>query len=103
MRVYELNPLRDPRWNELVKRHPYGTVFHSLSWLEALSSTYGYDPVVITSSAPSEPLTNGLVFCRIDSWLTGRRFVSLPFSDHCEPLVDSAAELDYLLASMKCQ
>lgn len=25
-------------------------------------------------------------FCRIKSWLTGRRLVSVPFSDHCEPL-----------------
>ena len=32
-----------------------------------------------------------MVFCQIDSWLTGRRLVSLPFSDHCEPLVDSQA------------
>jgi hypothetical protein len=32
-------------------------------------------------------LTNGIVFCRISSWLTGSRLVSLPFADHCEPLV----------------
>jgi lipid II:glycine glycyltransferase (peptidoglycan interpeptide bridge formation enzyme) len=31
------------------------------------------------------------VFCQIDSWLTGRRIVSVPFSDHCEPLLDSAS------------
>jgi hypothetical protein len=30
-----------------------------------------------------------LVFCRVRSWLTGRRSISLPFSDHCEPLVES--------------
>ena len=32
-------------------------------------------------------MTNALVFCRVYSWLTGRRLVSLPFADHCEPLV----------------
>ena len=37
-----------------------------------------------------------LVFCRIHSWLTGRRLVSLPFSDHCEPLYDSEEELQFL-------
>src|SRR5271166_3886457 len=103
MRVYELNPLEDPRWDDLVQRHANGSVFHSSHWLEALCSTYGYQPVAITTSAPNQPLTNGLVFCRIESWLTGRRFVSLPFSDHCEPLVNSAAELDYLLSSMERQ
>ncbi|HTT17811.1 MAG TPA: GNAT family N-acetyltransferase [Candidatus Sulfotelmatobacter sp.] len=39
------------------------------------------------------PLENGWVFCRIRSWLTGRRLVSLPFSDHCDPLVESPDEL----------
>ena len=37
-------------------------------------------------SPPDEPLENGFLFCRVESWLTGRRLVSLPFSDHCEPL-----------------
>jgi lipid II:glycine glycyltransferase (peptidoglycan interpeptide bridge formation enzyme) len=41
------------------------------------------------------------VFCRIDSWLTGRRLVSLPFSDHCEPLVDSPEVLQELLNSLE--
>jgi len=103
MGVYELDPIRDPRWNELVGRHTHGSVFHSPHWLEVLRSTYGYDPVAISTSAPNEPLANGLVFCRIKSWLTGRRFVSLPFSDHCDPLVNNATELDYLLSSMKCR
>jgi CelD/BcsL family acetyltransferase involved in cellulose biosynthesis len=30
------------------------------------------------------------VFCRIESRLTGRRLVSLPFSDHCQPLATGA-------------
>src|SRR4029077_708211 len=29
-----------------------------------------------------------IAFCRISSWLTGRRMVSLPFADHCEPLLE---------------
>src|SRR5271165_6747765 len=101
MSVYEIDPLQDPRWTEFVQAHPHGSLFHSSSWLEALHRTYGYGPVVITTSAPDEPLTNGLVFCRVESWLTGRRFVSLPFSDHCDPLVSSETELDHLLSSME--
>jgi lipid II:glycine glycyltransferase (peptidoglycan interpeptide bridge formation enzyme) len=33
--------------------------------------------------------------------LTGQRFVSLPFSDHCEPLIDSPDELDVMLLHME--
>jgi CelD/BcsL family acetyltransferase involved in cellulose biosynthesis len=95
--VFQLDPLIDPRWPDLVSSHPGASVFHSVGWLNALNKTYGYEPLVYTNSPEDAPLTNGLVFCRIKSWLTGRRLVSLPFSDHCEPLVDSVEELNELL------
>ena len=72
-------------------------MFHAVGWLNALRHTYGYEPIAVTTSSPSGELKNGLVFCRIDSWLTGHRLVSLPFSDHCEPLCDSQDELGFLI------
>jgi hypothetical protein len=92
-----VNPLSDRRWDELVAGHPKASAFHQRSWLEALALTYGYEPVVFTTSSPTADLENGLVFCRIKSWLTGSRLVSLPFSDHCEPICDSAEELNALI------
>jgi lipid II:glycine glycyltransferase (peptidoglycan interpeptide bridge formation enzyme) len=58
-------------------------------------------PVAYTTSPPEAELTNGLVLCRVQSRLTGRRLVSLPFSDHCEPLVDSPDDLELLLRSLE--
>jgi CelD/BcsL family acetyltransferase involved in cellulose biosynthesis len=81
-------PLRDSRWEPFLEKHPRASVFHSSSWLEALRRTYGFEPVAYTTSGAGEELENAMVFCRVESWLTGRRLVSLPFSDHCEPLVD---------------
>lgn len=86
--VYTIDPLTDPRWSAFVERHPDASVFHTSAWLRALQTTYGYQPVAFTASAPSEPLTNALVCCEVRSWLTGNRLVSLPFSDHCEPLLE---------------
>ena len=86
--IYAIDPLRDPRWAEMVERHPRASVLHTPGWLEALRRTYGYEPVVYTTSPPRVDLTDGLVLCRIRSRITGRRLVSLPFSDHCEPLTD---------------
>jgi hypothetical protein len=85
--VYHFDPLEDPRWEEFLNRAPAASVFHSTAWLEALRRTYGYRPVAYSTSSPDERLQNALVFCRVESWLTGRRLVSLPFSDHCEFLV----------------
>jgi predicted N-acyltransferase len=42
-----------------------------------------------------------VVFCQINSWLTGRRLVSLPFSDHCQPLVDRREDLQALMAGLE--
>jgi hypothetical protein len=88
--VYTIDPLTDPRWDELVESHPSASVFHSRPWLTAIRQTYGYTPLAYTTSPPSSPLSNGIVFCQVKSWLTGRRMVSVPFSDHCEPLMDTA-------------
>ena len=98
MSVYTLDPLEDPRWPEFLERHPSASVFHSRGWLDPLRRLYGYEPIAYTTSPPRAQLANGLVFCRIDSWLTGRRLVSLPFSDHSEPLADNEEDFHQLLA-----
>jgi Acetyltransferase (GNAT) domain len=99
--LFALDPLRDERWRELTDAHPASSVFHRPEWLSALQSSYGYEPVVYTSCEPSADLTSGIVFCKVKSWLTGRRLVSLPFSDHCDPLVENSAELDDLLLRLR--
>ncbi len=100
MAVYRIDPVRDLRWADFLQRHPQASVFHTPGWLEALRRTYGYQPVALTTSGPGKELENGLLFCEVKSWVTGRRMVSLPFSDHCQPLVDDAATLQYLLSSL---
>jgi CelD/BcsL family acetyltransferase involved in cellulose biosynthesis len=101
--VYEFNPLADGRWETFVRKHPRASVFHSTSWLRSLRNAYGYEPAVLTTTPALAALSNGLPFCRVRSWLTGQRLVSLPFSDHCEPLVERCGELDALLQNLKEQ
>jgi CelD/BcsL family acetyltransferase involved in cellulose biosynthesis len=99
--VFLLDPLRDPRWSAFVERHRDASIFHSTGWLEALRRTYGYEPLVVTTSGEDEPLSHGIVLCRVRSWATGYRLVSLPFSDHCDPLVDNPGELETLITFLK--
>ena len=82
-----VDPISDPRWNAFIERDPRAAIFHAPGWLQSLRETYGYRPVVHTTARPWQSLTNGVVFCQVKSWFTGNRLVSLPFSDHCEPLV----------------
>ena len=92
--VFIVDPLSDPRWDKLVASHQRASLFHSSGWLRSLALTYGYRPVAYTTSEPGRPLRNAAVFCEVDSWLTGRRLVSLPFSDHCEWLIDDGENRD---------
>jgi len=87
MQLYTLDPLLDSRWGNFASSHPQASAFHQPGWLMALSSTYGYRPVVLTSTPPGEPLSDGIAFCEVNSWITGSRLVSLPFADHSEPLL----------------
>jgi len=95
--VRAFNPLTDDRWSAFLERHPRASVFHSRPWLEALCRTYGYRAEVYTTSHPDTELRDGIVVCRVASWLTGRRMVSLPFSDHCDILVDDPVDETALL------
>jgi len=103
MELYQIDPIGDPRWSEFLARHPRASVFHTPGWLEALRRTYGYESIGYTSSPSGERICNGLVFCRINSWLTGRRMVSLPFSDHCEPLCNVAEELEFFVQNLQAK
>ena len=103
MNTYFTNPLTDPRWDDLVSRHDRASAFHQHGWLEALSRTYGYQPLVLTTAAAGKPMRDGLVFCRVSSWITGTRIVSLPFADHCEPLVHDHRELAEFLNRLQAE
>jgi CelD/BcsL family acetyltransferase involved in cellulose biosynthesis len=98
--IERLDPVRDPRWRELALSHPRSSVFHSPEWLEALRRTYGFEPVAYVTAGPgSSPA--GIPFSLVRSWLTGRRLVSLPFSDHCQPLVDSPEQVEEILGTAR--
>src|SRR5215469_11256850 len=96
--ILELDPSSDARWLSFVNRHARATVFHRVPWLKALCQTYGYRSIVFGRVSPSGELLGGVLFCEIRSWMTGNRLVSLPFSDHCEPLVESPEELRNIMA-----
>ena len=102
-KVYEIDPLHDGRWVPFLEKHPLASVFHSPEWLKALQRTYRYAVGALTTSPPGKAMTDAIVFCRVRSWLTGPRLVSVPFSDHCAPLIETEEELNSLLGHLKQQ
>jgi CelD/BcsL family acetyltransferase involved in cellulose biosynthesis len=100
MKLSQIDPLHDSRWRSFIDHHPQASVFHSPEWLKCLRRTYGYHPLVFTSTAADCPLENGVLFCKVESWLTGRRLVSVPFSDHCDILADRSESVVPLLKAL---
>jgi hypothetical protein len=65
------------------------TTFHSQAWCRTLCETYRYKPLYLCEGPPEAPAFI-LPLVEVRSILTGRRGVSLPFTDACSPLGDSA-------------
>ncbi len=66
---------------------PGASFFHSSAWAKVLSESYAYTPQYFT--VIEEGRLRALVpVMEVNSHLTGKRGVSLPFTDSCDPIVD---------------
>jgi hypothetical protein len=85
MQVISIDPITDPRWAALAGA-PGAGLFHSPAWIAALRSAYGFAPRAWVAVDGGGASRGGVAYCEIDD-LIGRRLVSLPFSDVCDPLL----------------
>ena len=83
----------DPQWLAFVRSHPAATIFHQPEWLELLATVYGYRPLVLTLRDADNSIVAGTPLLEVRSWLTGQRFISLPFTDYCPPLTRDPTSL----------
>ncbi len=77
------NPLEVPDWNERVLECPGHCVFHSREWAAVLHETYGFTPNYFVRRDTGDRLSALAAFMEASSPITGRRGVSLPYSDFC--------------------
>lgn len=87
-----LNPA-DARWIEFAQAQPEANIFHHPAWMEVLAACYGYRGFIAALCDGQGGIQAGLPVMEINSRLTGRRWVSMPFSDHCAPLSTGAEAL----------
>src|SRR5512139_3670027 len=99
MNLQIINPLQIPNWDDLVLATGKASFFHSSAWARVLHESYGYKPVYFCSFE-NGVLHSLMPFMEVNSWLTGRRGVSLPFSDHCRFLGPDESCLSEMTASV---
>ena len=86
----------DERWLAFTTRSTAANIFHHPLWETCLADCYGYRGSVFAVLNEYSRILAGLPLMQTNSVLTGRRWVSLPFSDHCIPLYSNEAALRQL-------
>jgi len=83
-------------WAKYVDSFSHSNIFHHPAWVSLLSECYGYRAFALTLVDGRDSVIAGLPMLDVNSFLTGRRWVSLPFTDYCQPLVSDPSELGNL-------
>jgi hypothetical protein len=90
--VQWINPLENSNWDGEVAEHnhPNRSFFHGSAWANVLTETYRYKPFYFVTNE-SGRFSSLLPMMEIQSVLTGKRAVALPFTDNCDPLCATRA------------
>jgi hypothetical protein len=93
--LQRLNPLGEPGWDKRVMSHREASFFHSASWAGVLRDTYGHAPHYFCALEGNR-LSAVLPVMEVNSPVTGRRGVSLPFTDESLFLSDGSITAEQL-------
>ena len=89
-----ISSLEEKRWNNLLTSTRGCSVFHTVNWAAVLRESYNYQPLYLC--AENNHSYSLMTLMEIDSMITGRRGVCLPFTDSCEPIAENAQQFQNL-------
>ncbi len=100
--IQVIDPCTSEEWMQFICSHPEAGIFHHPAWLKILRDTYGYR-VFAACLREGDKIVAGIPFADVQSFVTGNRWVSLPFSDNCAPLLpkNNPAAIEKLIAFLK--
>jgi CelD/BcsL family acetyltransferase involved in cellulose biosynthesis len=79
--------VNDPKWLELVNSDSEALPFHHPAWILLLAESYSFEPFVLGLVDEPGRMIAGMPIVEVGGPIRGRRWVSLPFTDLCPPLV----------------
>lgn len=89
-------PTNDPQWISFAESFPYANIFQNPVWIDLLAECYGYKPFILALKDDIDQIHAVIPLIEINSILTGKRWVSLPFSDYSIPLYKDEESLERL-------
>jgi hypothetical protein len=97
MGIRIINPITYPGWDDLLLSIRDYSFFHSSAWARVLQESYRYTPMYFTIFEKDR--LQGLVpVMQVDSLLTGKRGVSLPFTDYSDAVIANGVGFSGLFA-----
>lgn len=97
LKIDAVDPSKETNYNRYLDNFKRATSFHTSDWASVIAKTYGYRPFYIIAKI-NEDVRCVLPLMEVDSLFTGRRAVSLPFTDFCEPLIEDRLLFEQVLA-----
>jgi CelD/BcsL family acetyltransferase involved in cellulose biosynthesis len=97
MKAEIIDESREQAWDEMVEKHPYGSVFQHSAYKKVIASTFAHtEPYYIALINEKREIVGGIPLFLVKSWLTKNRLVSLPFAPYSDPLIRSPEEFKFL-------
>jgi hypothetical protein len=93
-----VNPFEQKNWQHLFSETPGYSFFHGADWADVLWQSYRYKPFYFTEKEDGR-VKALLPVMEVSSPITGKRGVSLPFTDYCEPLASDEAGFQEMFAA----
>lgn len=85
--------LDNPAWPELAANDSHSLAFHHPAWAQMLAECYGFSSFGLALEDGHGGLVAGVPVVETRGLLRGRRWISLPFTDVCPPLVSGDPDL----------
>jgi CelD/BcsL family acetyltransferase involved in cellulose biosynthesis len=77
--------------------------FHHPAWSRLIADCYGYRGFVVAVGGDGGRLVAGVPVIDVSTRLTGRKWVSLPFTDFCPPVVGDGGAVEELVGALDAE
>jgi hypothetical protein len=97
LKVVEVNPRIDPRWEAFVKNRSDSLIYHHPAWLEVLEEAFNYQPVNLACEDSNGQLHGIFPLFYMRGLLAGRQLSSLPRTPVAGPLAHNEQAIGLLV------
>jgi hypothetical protein len=92
----------DEHWDSYVTQHPDGWLTHTADWKKVIEKSFGHIKGYCFCLVDKNynDIIAGIPAFIVDSYISGKRLVSIPFATICDPLADNNAHIDLLVNAL---